>query len=239
MLATDLDGTFIGDDAAMSTLWRDLEAEGIVIVFATGRHLASIERFYEDEGTARRAAACICMVGTEIWHFDDGAYARDATWAATISETWDKPAIEASLASVPGLVLQPDEWQSEFKSSYFLDEGARVVQIRETLAQRGLPAKIVYSADRFLDLLPHRSGKGEAVAYLADHHGVTAADVITAGDSGNDFDMMQPQFGFRCVVVGNATEELSSYQAAHVYHARRHHAAGIREGLVTYGWLTE
>ena len=46
LLATDLDGTFIGDDEAMLALWEALQSRGIVVAFSTGRHLESIEDFY-------------------------------------------------------------------------------------------------------------------------------------------------------------------------------------------------
>ena len=52
MLATDLDGTFIGDDDAMLRLWGDLEAERVLLVFSTGRHLPSIEAFYAEHLTS-------------------------------------------------------------------------------------------------------------------------------------------------------------------------------------------
>ena len=62
--------------------------------------------------------------------------------------------------------------------------------------------------------------------------------VITAGDTGNDLDMMRADLGFRCIAVGNATEELRSVNEPHIYHAAAAYAAGIREGLEHYGWLT-
>ena len=65
--------------------------------------------------------------------------------------------------------MQPLEWQSRFKSSYYLevDAEAQLATIQEGLEQRGIDAMVVYSANRFLDLLPSRSGKGGAVRYLA------------------------------------------------------------------------
>ncbi len=63
ILATDLDGTFIGDDAAMHELWSHLGAADIGVVFSTGRHLPSIESFYAEHDITRRADACICITG--------------------------------------------------------------------------------------------------------------------------------------------------------------------------------
>ena len=237
MLATDLDGTFIGDDAAMRDLWRDLEAADILVVFSTGRHLRSIEEFYAEVGDGRRAEACITMVGTEIWKRRGDGYEQDRRWSDVISEAWDKAKVEAILAGIPEAVMQPHEWQSPFKSSYFLEDNAeaRLAELHDRLRGEGLDAKVVYSASRFLDLLPVRSGKGEAVRYLAA--GLRIAEVVTAGDTGNDLDMMRPDLGFRSIAVGNATPELRAFREPNVYHAEAAHAAGIREGLVHYGWL--
>jgi len=240
LLATDLDGTFIGADAPMDLLWQRLDEHGILLAFSTGRHLASIREFYGSRDITRRARACLCMVGTEIWHLvGDDTYVVDDEWSGLISTGWDQPGVEAILTTIPEAVLQPAEWQSPFKSSYFLEDNAnaRLAEIENKLATEGLRAKIVYSADRFLDLLPHRSGKGEAVRYLAKRLGVDPANVITAGDTGNDLDMMRPELGFRAIAVGNAAPELQAYRPPNVYHATADHAAGIEEGLQHYGWL--
>ena len=135
--------------------------------------------------------------------------------------------------------MQDQEWQSPFKSSYYLEENAeaRLAEIHQRLAAAGLKAKVVYSVNKFLDLLPIRSGKGEAVRYVAEQYGVAPANVVTSGDSGNDLDMMRPELGFRSIAVGNAQQELKAYRAASVYHAEAPFAAGIREGLEAFGWL--
>ncbi len=240
LLATDLDGTFIGDAEAMHRLWRLLDEADITIAFSTGRHLPSIEAFYAEAETERRAAACVCMVGTEIWHASGDGYVVDESWSTTISASWDKEGVEAILRGIPGAVMQSEEWQSRFKSSYYLEDDVEVqlAAIRRELDEQGLDAKVVYSAGRFLDLLPQRSGKGGAVRYLADEIAVDPANVITAGDTGNDIDMMRPELGFRSIAVANASPELHEYRVPSVYHAQAPFAAGIEQGLRHYGWLT-
>jgi sucrose-6F-phosphate phosphohydrolase len=179
------------------------------------------------------------MVGTDIYFRENGSYRLDARWHDVIREDWDKDAVEAILRSIPEATMQDDEWQSPFKSSYYLEENAeaRQAEIHEGLEKAGLRAKVVYSADKFLDLLPIKSGKGEAVRYLAGRLGVKPQNVITCGDTGNDLDMMRPELGVRSIAVGNAAEELKAFQAPHVHHAKAPFAAGIREGLEAYGWL--
>lgn len=239
LLATDLDGTFIGDDEAMSLLWDEVEERGILLAFSTGRHLKSIFDFYTEKKASRRAAACLCMVGTDIYRWNGQEYQLDHAWHQTISERWDKSAVEEILRAIPEAVLQPAEWQSRFKSSYYLEENAeqRLLEIRERLDQKNLRAKVVYSANRFLDLLPINSGKGEAVRFLAESLNVAPENVITCGDTGNDLDMMRAELGVRSIAVGNAAEELRQFREPHVYHASAPFAAGVREGLRVYGWI--
>lgn len=241
LLATDLDGTFLGDADAMHRLWQRVDDAGITVAFSTGRHLPSIEAFYAESGTNRRATACVCMVGTEIWYASDTGYVIDEGWSETISQSWDKGGVETVLHGIPGAVMQPEEWQSRFKSSYFLehDAEAQLARIHEGLEERGVDAKVVYSAEKFLDLLPSQSGKGGAVRYLAESLGIAPGSVITAGDTGNDLDMMRPALGFRSIAVGNASPELAEYRAPNVYHAAASFAAGIQEGLHYYGWLSD
>ncbi len=272
LLATDLDGTFIGDDEAMHLLWDALDAKGILVGFSTGRHLKSIQDFYGERNVTHRADVCICMVGTDI-HFResgtetaacgavcgcrgatvgtgnavatgnatvvDSGYRLDERWHEIIGQEWDKTTVEEILASIPEARMQDAEWQSPFKSSYFLEENVeqRLAEIHQRLKEAGLKAKVVYSAGKFLDLLPIRSGKGEAVRYVAEYLGLTPQNVITSGDTGNDLDMMRPELGFRGIAVGNAAEELKAFRAPHVYHAKAFYAAGIHEGLKVHGWL--
>jgi sucrose-6F-phosphate phosphohydrolase len=179
------------------------------------------------------------MVGTDVYFHDGGEYRLDRAWHEIIAEDWDQPAIEEVLGTIPEARRQDDEWQSPFKSSYYLEENAeeRLAQIHERLENAGLHAKVVYSAAQFLDLLPIRSGKGEAVRFVAHHYNVLPENVVTSGDTGNDLDMMRSDLGFQSIAVGNAAEELKGYRAPRVYHAHASFAAGIREGLEALGWL--
>lgn len=239
LLATDLDGTFIGDDEAMFALWRSLREAGIVVAFSTGRHLESIRDFYAEKSVSDRADCCICMVGTDIYFRDNGGYELDTDWHEHIGVAWDKAAVENILANIPEVRMQDAQWQSPFKSSYYLEENAeaRLHEIHAALDRAGIEAKVIYSADRFLDLLPARSGKGGAVTHVARRLGIAPDSVITSGDTGNDLDMMRGELAFRCIAVGNAAPELRQHRGDHMYHADASYAAGIEEGLKYYGWL--
>ncbi len=240
LLATDLDGTFIGDDAAALELWADLDAAGIQVAFSTGRHLESILDFVEELGTPRRPVACVAMVGTEVWFRHGEGFRRDQSYTDAIAGGWDIDRVSELVDRELDAELQPAEWQTEVKRSWFVAPGsaAAVDELARALEGHSLGVKLIHSGDRFLDALPARAGKGEAVRHVAERLGVEADNVVTSGDTGNDLDMMRPELGFRSIVVGNAAPELKAFEGAHVFHARAHFAAGIEEGLVHHGWLS-
>ena len=209
-------------------------------MFATGRHLAAVKDFLRSLPTRRRPDACICMVGTEIWVRNRFRYRLDRRWSQVIGAQWDRSAVLAATHLVRGLTLQHDEWQSDFKISWFVDrddpEGV-VVEVEAALRRYGLEVLLIHSGGRLLDALPMESGKGSAAAALARRFGIRSDAIITAGDSGNDLDMMRPELGFRSIIVGNASPEMRDIEADHVYRADEPTAAGIREGLEHWGWL--
>lgn len=94
----------------------------------------------------------------------------------------------------------------------------------------GLPAEVVASHARFLDVLPRGVSKGHAIAHVAKRLGIPMTHVWAAGDSGNDLHMLN-MVG-RPIVVGNCSDGLAT-RVTHpaAYFARQHHAGGVLEGL--------
>lgn len=236
MICTDLDGTLIGDDFSMYELLETLEAQGILLTFITGRHLPSVIEFIEEKETPK-PDACICQVGTEIYLLQGGELALDMQWNEIISKDWNRDKIVRLLGDIKELRWQDEEWQTRFKISYFLRENQPEVlkEVNERIEKSGLEANIVYSHDEFLDLLPVKSGKGEAVIYLSDKFDIRTDAVAVCGDSGNDLDMFKA--GFKGVIVGNAYAELKNFEGDNAYHADAEYSAGIIEGLKHFGFI--
>jgi sucrose phosphatase-like protein len=230
MLCTDLDGTFIGDDDSMYELLKVIEDKDILLVFSTGRHLQSVMQFVHDK-EIQIADACTCMVGTEVYFARKVELILDNNWSRIISHGWEREKIARLLADIKELVWQDEEWQTEFKASYFLRENQTEVlqEINWRMQEAELKAHIIYSSDQFLDFLPPLSGKSEAVRYVADNLRVRKRNVIVCGDTGNDLDMFKA--GFKGIIVGNAHAELKSFEGDNAYHAVAPYAAGIIEGL--------
>lgn len=101
---------------------------------------------------------------------------------------------------------------------------------------------------RFLDLVPIRAGKLQALEYVRKEHGFSHAATIACGDSGNDILMLS---GLNlAIVVGNAQPDLVKWLEQHVQtdesplqgkqrllKASKHEAYGILEGLKYFGYL--
>ena len=49
----------------------------------------------------------------------------------------------------------------------------------------------MYSNDYYLELIPRKSGKGNALIWLRDYLGINPENVIAAGDGENDMSMIQ------------------------------------------------
>ena len=230
MLCTDLDGIFIGDDDSMYELLRVIKDKDILLVFSTGRHLRSVMQFVREK-EVRIADACICMVGTVVYFAHEGELILDNDWSRIISRGWEREKIVRLLAGIEGLVWQDEEWQTEFKVSYFLRESQTEVlqEINQRMQKARLKAKVIYSGSQFLDFLPVKSGKSEAVRYVVDNFGARTENVIVCGDSGNDLDMFEA--GFKGIIVGNAHTELGNFEGENAYHATGEYSAGIIEGL--------
>ena len=239
LLATDLDGTFIGDDQATLRLWGELDRAGVTVVFVTGRHMEGISDFYAQLGTERRAQACITMMGTEIWHDGPQGYAKDEAWDRLVATGWSHDEVRAVTERCVGLRSQPEEWQSPLKCSFYAD--ADLVDIvrcvEEGFSRAGLDAKVITSGGNLVDVLPRRAGKGAPLRYLAESMGVPLTAVVTAGDTENDLEMLEPGRGFRGIVVSNASARLRALDGPTVYQATAAYAKGVREGLQHFGWI--
>jgi sucrose-phosphate synthase len=93
--------------------------------------------------------------------------------------------------------------------------------------------KLIISHEKYLDILPYRASKGAAVKYIAWKWQLENNQIITAGDSGNDSDMLTKPF--KAIVVANHEESLNSLKKdKNVYFTKEKHAKGVIEALKHY-----
>ncbi|WP_018232457.1 HAD-IIB family hydrolase [Thioalkalivibrio thiocyanodenitrificans] len=230
-IISDIDNTLLGDRNSLRALVQRLKDEGPGVAFgvATGRRLESAQQVLKDWGVPT-PDLFITSVGSEIHYGPE--ITPDQGWSRHIDHRWDRDGLMEQLLDLPGIDLQPEVDQRPHKLSFFVDpeKAPSIHDIERLLHQQDLHANIIYSHDRFLDLLPVRASKGFAVRYLADKWGIPLERTLVAGDSGNDEDMLRGStLG---VVVGNHHPELRRLRGfERIYFAEAGHAAGIGEGL--------
>ncbi len=239
MLICDIDNTLIGDRDATAALVRALaETEGDVgFGVATGRRLDSAVDVLTEWGIPR-PDVWITAVGAEIHYGSESD--PDRSWSEHIDWRWDPEEIRDFVAGFDGLELQPEEEQREFKISYYVDveTAPAVEEIRSGLRKRGCHVNCIYSHGSYLDLLPVRASKGRAVRYLSAKWGLAADRLLTAGDSGNDEEMLSGDT--LAVVVGNHADELKALRGRdRIYFSEKKHAWGVLDGMEFYRFLEQ
>jgi sucrose-phosphate synthase len=232
LLASDIDNTLTGCPAGAAdfTAWDRTRNLGYVV--ATGRSFAAA-RAVLAQWRLPEPDAFIVDVGTRIMLADPGGEWHEwADYAASLDRDWDRPAVVAALAPL-GLTAQPSDTEGPHKLSFFGDAEAATT-IRRALLAAGLSARVVFSHGELIDVLAPHAGKAAAIAAYAARHGLSLADCIAAGDSGNDVDMLEACG--HAIVVGNAGAELAGLNPrTGLNRVRGRHATGVMEGLAAIG----
>jgi sucrose-phosphate synthase len=236
LIITDLDNTLTGDDQSLEEFVDMIRGNDHVgFGVATGRRLDSAMSLLEEMGLPR-PDLIDTDVGTQL-HYGE-QLTPDRSWRNAIGYAWQPEKIRATLKSVPGLALQKEANQSEFKISYELDTrvSPNSTEIKKILREAGLRAKVVFSLGMFLDVIPVRGGSDMSMRHLLWKWGFAPEHVLVAGDSGNDAGMLLGRtLG---VVVGNHSAELNRLRnRPRIYFSRASHAAGILEGVEYYSFL--
>lgn len=236
LIITDLDNTLTGDPAALAE-FNDLIRSHDYIGFgvSTGRRLDSAMALIEELGLPT-PDLIDTDAGTKLQYGDK--LTPDSSWQRQIGYAWQPDRIHEVLATIPGLKLQPDDQQSEFKISYVVDSRKSVStsSIKKLLREAKLRAKVIWSLGMYLDVIPVRGGSDMTMRHVLWKWGFSPENVLVAGDSGNDAGMLLGRtLG---VVVGNYSKELRRLRnRPRVYFAQQSHASGILEGIQYYNFL--
>ncbi len=236
-IITDLDGTLV-DGARTDGLpalkeWLLDHQDRIVFGVASGRnrHLA-LQAFSNYD--LPEPDILICSAGSEIFY--TGKMIPDHGWESHINHQWKRKELENALRLFPGIRLQESEAQWKFKLSYYADEGFtenQMADLYKFLDDKKLRAKVLLTDNKYLDLLPYRASKGNAVRFLGHKWKMPLERIITAGNSGNDRDMLTGKT--RGIVVANYSPELEELKKSRmVYFTKNPLSMGVLEGIRFY-----
>jgi hydroxymethylpyrimidine pyrophosphatase-like HAD family hydrolase len=237
LLASDIDGTLLGDDVGESLLERFVETyrSNIKLAYITGRTLNSVLQLIEEE--ILPCPDYICSdVGTELVDCNDPQNAIGLRYADQVSPQWDLEMIYA-LGEKDGVWRQNfPEGQPRFQAGFYWNGSPEVLEaFRQRLTDHN-SYKIYPAMDMFIDVIPAPLGKGETVKFLQRELGLDPAQVVVAGDSGNDRPMFETSY--KGIIPVNALEELKTIasQSWH-YHSALPAARGVLDGLRHFGFI--
>lgn len=227
ILATDLDGTFLGGKSLhKQQLYRLIRKDtSITLVFVTGRGLETVIPLLNDP-IMPNPDYIICDVGATIVN----GHTLEAVEPLQndIEKNWPGVLkIQECLKDLPELHYQ--EVPQQRRCSFYVEREAILEEVKRRVAQ--IDCEVVYSAGKFLDILPKDTNKGTSLLKLVGYLEADTDDVLVAGDTLNDLAMYQ--CGFKGVVVGNAEPKLqeATRLLPDVYQAKRAGAGGILESI--------
>jgi sucrose-phosphate synthase len=236
-IIANIDNTLVGDGnehlAELLALLQE-NREHIGFGLATGRTVESATAFLEKQNVPL-PDVLITDVGAEIYYGKKLHHGRG--WETHISAKWDRNKIVDLLKELPFLKYQQPEVQRRFKISYELQPGKdRLAAIHERLLKNQCRYNLIYSRDKYLDILPYRASKGKAIRYLSYKWEIPLVNFLVCGDSGNDEEMLRGEpLG---VVVGNYSPELKKLKGIRsVYFAKQKYSGGILEGIKRYQFV--
>jgi len=233
-IVSDLDQNLIGNDTALRELVAVLRKNRTrsYFILATGRRLDAALKLMKRHGIPE-PDVLITSCGTEIYHAPE--LVLDDAWARHIDYHWNLSRVKKALADVPGLKRQSKQEQSRFKLSYYIDPAqADLEEIKTLLHQQELSVHVQMAFGQYLDILPLRASKGTALRYVAEAKGIPLEQVLVAGGSGADEEMMRGNT-LAAVVANRHHEELSQLvDLDGIYFSTRSHAAGILEAIDHY-----
>lgn len=231
------DNLLDGDTDAIAEL-RDLADAGVPQLgfgISSGRSLAAAKKLTEEHGLPQ-PDVFITQLGAEI-HYGS-RLVPDRSWERHLAHRWNPGAITEALSGVPGLRLQEGkDRQHRFKISYIWEKGLapRRREIQRLLRERNLPATVLLSDGCFLDVIPLRSGKGQAVRYVTIRWGIPADQVLYYARRGSDHSALSGQF--LGVLGSDHSGELDpSRRLPRVYLADKPNFMGLLEGIRAYGF---
>lgn len=238
LLVTDIDGTLIEpklDNPGLNELKEYLinRTEKMAFAMATGRNLDLVKKVIEEEQLPF-PDFIICSVGTEIYYTNGKDYILDKGWSTFLAGRWKREDIVNRLKDIPWLKMQEEEAQNPFKISYYYDnEKYNHEQLIQVLGTGWYKVNIIPSHGKFIDFIPKRASKGNAIKFLGHKWSIPLSSVIAAGDSGNDIDMFRSSV--KGIIVGNKSIELAGYKTTkNIYVAKSSASSGIIEGLKHY-----
>ena len=239
LIVSDIDYTLIGNNEKLNEFINVLNnlQNKVGFAVATGRTVESAINILI-ENNVPLPEVIISSVGSEIYYNYKGRLVYSKGWDAHISHQWKRQTIVDLLSKLDFLKIQEEDAQRKFKISYYTSDNPEYIpEIKQLLMRHKIKANIIFSHGQYLDILPYRASKGKAIRYLAYRWNLLYENIMVAGDSGNDREMLKGEL--LGVVVANHSPELENLKGQKkIYFSPKEFAGGIIDGLNHYNFLS-
>lgn len=172
----------------------------MILVFVTGRGLESVSSLFSEQGIPV-PDYIIADVGSTIVFGKDLKPVEPIQ--SDIRSRWPGSLeILDALKGVDDLRYQPVPQRG--RCSFWVHSRSTIDQVRKKLAH--LECDLVYSANKFLDILPKGVNKGSTLKKLVGIKQWNTEEILVAGDTLNDLSLFE--CGYKSVIPANAEPAL-------------------------------
>jgi sucrose-phosphate synthase len=242
MLVLDLDSSLdlpaVGPlNDLRERLQEDAFAQSSGLVILSGRSLTLARQRYA-ELHLPDPDVWISSAGTELHH--GPGLELDQGWMQRINQCWSRQSVLKAMEDLQDhITLQDSDHQGAYKVSYLLKEAdpGLLSLARQRLRRDGLQAQPHLRCHWFLDVLPQRASRSEAIRFLAMSWGLSFEQVMVVASQQGDAELMD---GLPATVV--PADHDRSLQVPHhqprVYVSKRSSVSAVLDGLTHYHFLS-
>ncbi len=194
LLFFDLDN-YLEESKGLSILRKNFEDHSlkndIKLGVLTGRSIKGA-RYRYAETHLPKPSVWISQAGTEIYYADEKK--SDIFWQDSISVDWNRKGVEQALFDLQEyLELQSTEHQGPFKVSYLLKQPSDAILplVRKRLRQSGLAASPHLKCHWYLDVVPLRASRAEAIRFLSLRWGLSLEKVLVVASQQGDGELIK------------------------------------------------
>ncbi len=245
LLSTDFDGTLFAEfenppvPPRLQKLIGELQARGVIWVINTGRDLSSLMEALGRAGLSVKPDYLV-LVEREIYSHENSQYVELADWNRDCAH-----AHAELFTRVRQDVPQLMQWVNErFKATLYEDPYSPFCLIAEKNADadvihsylelycQKVPGLTVVRNDVYARFSHVGYNKGTALAELGRRLGISAKNILAAGDHLNDLPMLQNKFARYLVAPRNAVPLVKEAVLAQGGFVSEHsHGHGIADGI--------
>ncbi|HPC76758.1 MAG TPA: HAD family hydrolase [bacterium] len=227
LICFDLDGTILEKGTIITDNAQEILEEAILcgakISTASGRSIIDQLQILENSNLGHSKGWPHALITDEssIYILDGENYNPLSEWNEMVNRVWrknltivrriileDLERLRENGVSVQNLIASEEVERRNLIGLLFSNIEDALTYEKELsirLSEEDMDGEVQCNRNwYFVQILPRMSGKGNTVFTLANYFGLKPEEVLVIGDSGNDLNMLDSDYGFYAATVSNA-----------------------------------